>query len=119
VPFSSPDWARLKDPKGSLAFGKELWGSILKNARPSIVITMGGDPTKAVAGILGISNMTRHSVGWGGDHCTARESDGCTLLGFPYPARFGILNSAASAEHLDRWFEGLLLSFNAFVASTH
>jgi uracil-DNA glycosylase len=107
VPFRSPNWASLNDPKGSLTFGKKLWGRILRRARPSIVITMGGDTTKAVASILGVPNMTRYSIGWGNITAQRGEFDGGTLIGLPHLSRFCVMNRAASADYLDLLFEGL------------
>lgn len=107
VPFRSPDWQSLKDPQGSLRFGKELWRRILHQAKPSIVITMGSDTTKVIIDTLGVSNKKRYSVGWG--HVTAQrgEFDGGTLIGLPHLSRFGVMNRAASKDHLERLFEKL------------
>lgn len=107
VPFRSPDWSRLVDPKGSLTFGKELWRGILRRADASIVVTMGGDATKAVADLLSAENMRRHPVGWGNISAQRGSFDGGTLIGLPHLSRFGIMTRAKSADQLNSLFDGL------------
>ncbi len=107
VPFRSPDWVSLVDPKGSLAFGKELWSGILRQAGASIVITMGGETTKAVADLLSVQNMTRHSVGWGNITAQRGSFDAGTLIGLPHLSRFGVMSRAASSDHLNNLFDFL------------
>lgn len=107
VPFRSPDWDRLVDPKGSLAFGKALWGRILRQAGASVVITMSGVTTKAVADLLGVQNMTRYPVGWGNITAQRGAFDGGSLIGLPHLSRFGVMTRVASADHLDNLFDGL------------
>lgn len=107
VPFRSPDWKSLQDPKGSLAFGKDLWGRILIRAAPSIVCTMGRDTTKALLEILGVQEWTRYPVGWGNVTALRGEFDGGTLIGLPHLSRFGIMNREASADYLRTLFMDL------------
>lgn len=107
VPFRSPSWKDLKDHQGSLAFGKELWGKILRQAKPSILITMGGDTTKAAMDIMGVQKMNRYSVGWGDVSAQRGEFDGGTLIGLPHLSRFGIMRREASKIHLGILFENL------------
>ncbi|MEG3662779.1 uracil-DNA glycosylase family protein [Celeribacter halophilus] len=107
VPFRSPDWASLVDPKGSLAFGKELWRGILRQAGASIVITMGGETTKAVADLLHVQNISRYPVGWGKITAQRGSFQNGTLIGLPHLSRFGVMNRAASSDHLDRLFDDL------------
>lgn len=107
VPFRSPNWKSLKDCQGSLVFGKELWGQILRGAKPSIVVTMGSDTTKAVVDILGVSNLKRYSIGWGHVSAQRGDFDGGTLIGLPHLSRFGVMKRAASKAHLDHLFESL------------
>jgi len=107
VPFRSPNWASIGDPKDSLVFGKALWGRILKQAAPSVVITMSGDTTEAVADILGIASLTRFPIGWGNITAQRGEFKGVTLIGLPHLSRFGVMNRTASAHHLDTLFAGV------------
>jgi hypothetical protein len=53
VPFRSPSEATLEDAPGAIAFGRTLWAEILKTARPSIVVSMGGMPTGRSLDFLG------------------------------------------------------------------
>ncbi|MBO9471972.1 hypothetical protein J7413_00330 [Shimia sp. R10_1] len=107
VPFRSPDWKSLQDPKGSLAFGKDLWSRILSRAKPPIVITMGGDTTKAIVELLGVSDLARYPVGWGNVTAQRGAFDGGTLIGLPHLSRFGIMTRTKSADFLDKLFEGI------------
>jgi len=107
VPFRSPDWASIADQKGSLDFGKALWGGILRKARPSVVITMGGITTKAVAALLDVQNMVRYPVGWGNISAQRSTFKSGTLIGLPHLSRFGVMNRSASAAHLEVLFDGL------------
>lgn len=107
VPFRSPDWASLHNPKGSLKFGRKLWGNILKSSSASVVITMSGETTKSVADLLGAHEMVQYPVGWGKITATRGRFDGGVLIGLPHLSRFGIMNRAASAAYLDRLFEKL------------
>lgn len=107
VPFRSPNWKSLKDPQGSLAFGKKLWERILHQAKPSIVITMGGETTKAVADILGVMNINRCLIGWGNISAQRGDFDGGSLIGLPHLSRFAVMNRASSASYLDRLFANL------------
>lgn len=104
VPFRSPDWASLVDPKGALIFGKELWRDILRQAAPSIVVTMGGETTKAVADLLNVQSFSRHPVGWGNITAQRSSFDSGTLIGLPHLSRFGVMTRAASSDHLDKLF---------------
>lgn len=107
VPFRSPDWASLQDPKGSLKFGRSLWSRILTKAAPPIVFTMGGETTKALTSILGVTDATRYPVGWGNVTAVRGKFKGGTLIGLPHLSRFGIMNRSASAEFLDELFHRL------------
>lgn len=107
VPFRSPDWASLNDPKGALAFGKTLWKRILDQANPSIVITMGGETTKAITQLLNVPNMIRYRVGWGNITAQRGQFNGGTLIGLPHLSRFGIMNRDASKDYIDRLFKDL------------
>ena len=107
VPFRSPNWNTLKDPQGSLIFGKELWRRILHRAKPSIVITMGGDTTKVIIDILGVSRTKRYSIGWGDVSAQRGNFEGGTLIGLPHLSRFSVMNRAASKNHLNLLFENL------------
>lgn len=107
VPFRSSDWASLVDPKGAIGFGKELWSGILKQARPSIVITMGGETTKAVADLLNVQDLSRHSVGWGSITAQRGTFDSGVFFGLPHLSRFGVMTRTASADHLDKLFDNL------------
>ena len=107
VPFRSPDWANLQDPKGSLAFGKQLWARILRKAAPSTIITMGKDATNAVTDVLNISDTSMQTVGWGNITASRGTYDGGVLIGLPHLSRFGIMTRPASAKYLDCLFEGL------------
>lgn len=107
VPFRSPNWKSLKDHHRSLAFGKDLWAHILRRAQPSIVITMGGDTTKAIADILGVMNMDCYAIGWGDISAKRGDFTRGTLIGLPHLSRFSVMNRASSAGHLDRLFANL------------
>ena len=107
VPFRSPNWRSLNDSQGSLTFGKELWRRILHQAKPSIVVTMGDETTKAVANILGVMNINRDSVGWGDISAKRGDFNGGSLIGLPHLSRFAVMNRASSAIYLDRLFANL------------
>lgn len=107
VPFRSPSEATLADAPGAIAFGRTLWSGILKTARPSVVVSMGGTANREVARLLAVSGVRSYPVGWGAYTASrGRFADG-TWIGLPHLSRFAIMKRAPSQAALAELFQGL------------
>jgi hypothetical protein len=104
VPFRSPNWASLKGSQKALEFGEELWREVLRKARPSFVVTMGGEARDSVCRLLQIRNVKKTMVGWGNISASKGKFSGGTFVGLPHLSRFGILNRPESSPYLDELF---------------
>lgn len=104
VPFRSPNWKSIDDGAGSLKFGKELWIRVLSRAKPSVIVTMGAEVTRAVAEIMDVKTLHRYPVGWGEITGQRGTFSGGMLVGLPHLSRFSIMNRDASASELDKLF---------------
>lgn len=104
VPFRSPNWASLKDSQKAIEFGEELWRDVLRKARPSLVVTMGGEARDSVCRLLQIRNVSKTMVGWGNISASKGKFSGGTFVGLPHLSRFGILDRPESSPYLDELF---------------
>lgn len=104
VPFRSPNWANLKEPKKAIKFGEELWSEVLEKARPSLVVTMGGETRDSVCRLLQVRNLRKTLVGWGSITASKGEFSGGTFVGLPHLSRFGIMGRPESSPYLDKLF---------------
>ncbi|AKI02240.1 uracil DNA glycosylase superfamily protein [Hoeflea sp. IMCC20628] len=104
VPFRSPDWNSLKRPRSALKFGEDLWLSVLRDAKPSLVVTMGSLAIDSVCRLLQVRDVRKTEVGWGSiTACKGRFNSGI-FVGLPHLSRFGIMNRPESAPYLDALF---------------
>jgi hypothetical protein len=107
VPFRSPSEATLEDAPGAIAFGRTLWAEILKTARPSIVVSMGGTANREVARLLGVNDVNSYPVGWGNYTASRGRFPDGTWIGLPHLSRFAIMKRAPSQAALAELFRGL------------
>lgn len=107
VPFRSPSEATLEDARGAIAFGKTLWAEILKTARPSVVVSMGGTANREVAQLLGVNDISSYPVGWGAYTASRGRFPDGTWIGLPHLSRFAIMKRAPSQAALAELFRGL------------
>jgi len=107
VPFRSPSEATLEDAPGAIAFGRTLWAEILKTARPSIVVSMGGTANREVARLLGVYDTSSYPVGWGVYTASRGRFPDGTWIGLPHLSRFAIMKRAPSQAALAELFRGL------------
>jgi len=110
VPFRSPSWKELKNPKSSLEFGELLWTDLLKRARPRLVIGMGQDVLRSLSRILAAKNHLKISMSWGNVCATKVSFPDGTLIVLPHLSRFKIVTRPKSSHALkelfkDRWSE--------------
>jgi len=108
VPFRSRSWDCLENRATSLRFGKELWHSILKRAKPRLVIGMGRVVWSSLSEILDVNEEDWDSVqvNWGkvsAKRAKFRDGDGLLVL-LPYLGRFGIVTRDDSADALKEIF---------------
>ncbi len=104
IPFRSPSWESLKNPKLAIEFGEDLWSMVLRHAKPSLVVTMGQPTKESVCRLLHVRDLQRISVGWGNIAANKGRFIGGTFVGLPHLSRFGIMNRPESAESLDKLF---------------
>jgi hypothetical protein len=107
VPFRSPDWDSLKEPRSAIKFGEELWSTVLQNAQPSLVVTMGSQASESVCRLLQVQNIRRLELGWGNITASRGKFSGGTFIGLPHLSRFGIMNRPKSALYLEALFANL------------
>ncbi len=107
VPFRSPKWACLEEPKGALGFAESIWRCIiLDRARPRMVVAMGGETRRTLKRLFRISKTERVGVNWGtserevkaecGEFATGR------FVGLPHLSRYPIVTREASTQAVDR-----------------
>ncbi len=104
IPFRSPDWKSLKEPQSAIEFGEELWSTVLRNAQPSLVVTMGSQVLDSVSRLLQVRDVQKISVGWGNITASKGRFSGGTFVGLPHLSRFGIMNRPESASCLEKLF---------------
>ncbi len=104
VPFRSSNWETLKDKSQSLAFGKDIWRDIFRNAKPRLVICMGSATFHAISQILESNEPQKVSVGWGSIAGSQAHFAGGLLVGLPHLSRFGIIKRSESQIGLQKLF---------------
>jgi len=104
VPFRSPTWAKLKDSKKAMAFGKKIWKEVLENTKPELIITMGRESQNAVADLLNVSSIQKVTVSWGNIAATKGKYKYGRFVGLPHLSRFGIMMRPESTSALDSLF---------------
>ncbi len=106
VPFRSPKWQCLEEPKEALKFGASIWGSILDRVQPTMVVAMGGETRRTLKRVLRVGATERVGVNWGtpngevkaecGEFATGR------FVGLPHLSRYPIMTREASAQAVTR-----------------
>ncbi|WP_143526111.1 hypothetical protein [Roseivivax lentus] len=104
VPFRSKSWASLKNKRAALAYGEALWTSILAQAKPRLVITMGAVVNRRICRVLGGKPDMRASLGWGTVKGFRNIFDGGIHIGLPHLSRFAIIDRPASEQGLSDLF---------------
>lgn len=104
VPFRSPSWEKLNNRTRSLDFGIGIWSDILKRAKPSLVICMGGETFHALSRILDSRDLQKISINWGSIVAKHARFDGGALVGLPHLSRFGIITRSQSEDALKSLF---------------
>lgn len=105
VPFRSPNWNSLPNKKIALQFGIALWHDIIREARPSLIITMGKEPRLAIAETLGVELQDEFLVNWGQIKAYRGTFVGGTFIGIPHLSRFKIMDRPESEGALTKLLE--------------
>ncbi|MEV8468638.1 uracil-DNA glycosylase family protein [Fluviibacterium sp. DFM31] len=103
VPFRSPSWADLAEPKSAVSFGQSLWHEIFDHARPRLVVAFGREAYEALLPAVGASHVEEVLVGWGSIKGRWAQGNGVRLIGLPHLSRFSIVGrpqSEAGLAHL-------------------
>ncbi|MFM6832306.1 MAG: uracil-DNA glycosylase family protein [Novosphingobium sp.] len=108
VPFRSPCWETLRNPSDALAFGRRIWGEILRKVRPRLVVAMGEVARSEVARALGIDTLQSFPTGWGSVKAFRGETNGITLVGIPHLSRFQLMRRSKSAREIADLFHGFV-----------
>jgi hypothetical protein len=112
VPFRSPQFKALGQPRESLAFAARLWTQILDLIDPKLIITIDQHTTRSLTRILnvkfgGTPARQQFPIGWG--HYTADlfTYDAVAMLRLPHLSRFPIFGREASQPHVERIIEAV------------
>ena len=101
VPFRSQSWKQLQRRTEALRFGQQLWSSVLKVAKPELVVTMGADVRKALSPCA----EKRVPLGWGNVCGSVAVDDlGVTHVSLPHLSRFSVMQRPASRPGLKTLF---------------
>lgn len=103
VPFRSPSLASLANKQASLEFARGLWGRVLGQWRPRLIITMDREAYSGLAGVVMQVGGRRidaraFATGWGSYTCEAMRFDGyrdgetMTLARLPHLSRFSLFS---------------------------
>ena len=104
VPFRSPSWETLKNKSEAVAYGSDLWTSILARAQPRLVIGMGHVVNKELARILAAGDMKREPLGWGNITGMRATFTGGVFVGLPHLSRFSVIGRSQSENGLSALF---------------
>lgn len=110
VPFRSPSWEALSNPRDSLEFGFSIWREILETASPKIVVSMGNATNEYIAHLLSVQQKKPYSVNWGNIRAWRGDFSGGTWIGLPHLSRFAIMTRQESADEIDLLLEGISIS---------
>lgn len=112
-PFRSAGWAELPKKPESVEFSRRLWGEILEDISPSVIICMGEVPYDNIRELLlekGYGDTPTDSdnrVGWGNveyrDTHLSLGDRGLYLLGLPHLSRFPIFGRPGSYSAVARF----------------
>ncbi len=105
VPFRSPNFDALRNPRHALKYGTALWMRILGVARPRLIVTMGGSVERAVTAALRARQRQKVPLGWG--LVTGRNwdfADG-TIVALPHLSRYRVVERPASQDGLATLFK--------------
>ena len=108
IPFRSRDYETLPSRSESFAFAVRLWGKILTDVRPTLVVCLGVDVARGLREIWGPPlSATRYQVGWGVVTASVSVYSDHRLLQLPHLRRFGIFGRPQSTNALSRIREAL------------
>ncbi|WP_292051769.1 MULTISPECIES: hypothetical protein [unclassified Brevundimonas] len=94
VPFRSPAWADLHDPKGAIAFSRNLWTEVLENSPARLFMSLGKAAGPQVAAVVGATYESSHPVGWGKHKIDVYRNDrNQIVLALPHLSRFRIFGN--------------------------
>lgn len=111
VPFRAPSWTKLEHKKEAEALGEEIWGAILAQAKPKLVIALGDRAQKGVENILQPQNIVATRIEWAeykGYRGSFLTNGGGVYVGLPHPSQFKIMRRPKSAAALRILFNGFL-----------
>lgn len=100
APFRAPNWSSLAHQRDALVFGSQIWDQILAQAKPALVVTMGGLVEKALL------PKARHKVplGWGRVCGRWATREGVRWVALPHLSRFRVITRDQSQDALATLF---------------
>ncbi len=103
VPFRSPSWKSLKEPRSAMAFGLQLWDRILAAHPRQTVIAMGGDVFRALADHFDVQPTAIGSMpaNWGKVRVFKADCGRFRLVGLPHLSRFTIIGREKSKSAVE------------------
>jgi hypothetical protein len=107
VPFRSPQFKVLSNPRESLAFAVDLWTQILSYCHPRLIITIDQQTTRCLTRILNAKSGSTPSrrqfgIGWGMYKADLFAYESVAVLRWPHLSRFAIFGREASRPHVKR-----------------
>ncbi len=105
VPFRSPNWRSLPGHSTALRFGIDLWSDVLERASPSIIVTMGAIPNRAVCEILKPTRMEQAALSWGKASVYYGRAGSRHFVGLPHLSRFRVFGRQESTNALNLAFQ--------------
>ena len=94
VPFRSPRLSDLPHRSEAFAFARELWGPILEELRPQLVVCIDGATFQHLGSMLfpGASELTTMLTGWGRCRAELRVDGQIRLLRLPHLSTFQLFS---------------------------
>lgn len=109
IPFRSPSLAALGNRSASIDFGRQLWGRVLAEWRPRLILTIDREAFSNLGDIVGTVGGRRveqrsFPTGWGQYSCEAVRYSGfgerglTTLARLPHLSRFTLFSEPGYSE---------------------
>lgn len=107
VPFRSPNEESLEGVCDAVNFGRNLWGEIPGEAKPSVVVSMGATTNREISRLLLVGDVENYTTGWGSYTAALGCFAGGTWIGLPHLSRFKIMRRRASQAEMNEFFKEL------------
>ncbi len=113
VPFRAPKKEDLASPKASLDFALRLWGRLLPELNPQVVIALGEDAYAGVIEVFGKpSREDRRPAGWGAQSISLAQFGAHLVVRIPHLSQFKLMSRPEGRAAID----GVARSVTAFRA---